>query len=377
MIIVKGFFYFRTEENVYNRYENMIICMVGVLFLKRIRNWPLITIIITLVIAVTATVTPHSVGAAQSTAALSKVSSHVIPNLVKQVNPAVVMIIGQDPLLLEEVEDPRDALGFGSGFVIASDGWIVTNAHVVKGLKDAKVIFQDGKKYDVVKSLVDVETDIALVKINAKNLRTLKLASNRAKVELGETVVAFGVPLQVKLRNSVSAGIVSGLDRNIDEPYRYLQTDAAINPGNSGGPLVNLRGEVIGVNTLKAFGEDVDTLGFAVPVDTVRWVVAEMLQHSKVRRASIGIMLEESWAASYGLPTKEGLTITEVKAANAKKAGLSKGDKMLAVNGQPVQTIVDVNEALKGVLPGKTIKVKVKQRVNGKVVERKVTLGKK
>ncbi|MBD8498291.1 S1C family serine protease [Paenibacillus arenosi] len=345
--------------------------------MKRIRSLPLFTMIITLVIAVTATVAPHSVGAAQSSAALAKVSSNVIPNLVKQVNPAVVMIIGQDPLLLEEVGDPRDALGFGSGFVIRSDGWIVTNAHVVKGLKDAKVIFQDGKKYDVVKSLVDIETDIALVKINAKNLKTLKLASNSMKVELGETVIAFGVPLQVKLRNSVSAGIVSGMDRNIDEPYRYLQTDAAINPGNSGGPLVNLRGEVIGVNTLKAFGEDVDTLGFAVPADTVRWVVTEMLQHSKVRRASIGIMLEESWAASYGLPTKEGLTITEVKAANAKKAGLSKGDKLLAVNGQPVQTIVDVNEALKGVLPGKTIKVKVKQRVNGKVVERKVTLGKK
>ncbi|MGZ9586223.1 S1C family serine protease [Paenibacillus marinisediminis] len=297
-----------------------------------------------------------------------------IPSVVKKVSPSVVAIIGQDKEMVSKVKDPRDAIIHGTGVVIRQEGWIVTNAHVISGMQKPLVVTPDGKSYPVTKIYSDELTDLALIRIEAKGLKPATLAPESRKTEVGETVVAVGTPISFALQNSVTAGIVSGMDRVVDNGYKLIQTDAAINPGNSGGPLVNMDGEVIGINTLKYYGEYIDNMGFAIPVDTVRWVVNDFLNYGELRRPSIGIAVEENWAASVGLPTDRSLKITNVISPQAKNAGIKAGDTLLEVNGKEVCTLADVNEALKGQLPGDTAKLTLLSK--GKKTSVNVTLGK-
>lgn len=301
-----------------------------------------------------------------------EVSLRSVPDVVQEASPSVVSIVGQDMELTDEGVDPRDALIIGSGFVIRKEGWIVTNAHVMESMKKPMVITSDGKTYDVDKVIADKKTDLAIIHIKAKNLKPLVLAADSSQPEVGETVIAIGTPFYLSLHNTVTVGVVSGLGRDDDYDYKLLQTDAAINPGNSGGPLLNMKGEVVGINVQKYYGEDVDNVGFSIPADTVRWVVEQLLINGKLTHPMIGLEIETSWAALVGLPTERSLKIIDVWSEQAKKSGIRVGDTLLAVNGQPVHLFIDINEALKGKLPGD--KVKLLMLSNNKKVEVSVIL---
>jgi serine protease Do len=294
-----------------------------------------------------------------------------IAQVVKDTSPSVVAIIGK-PVDSRSSKSAgnRFNLAHGTGIVIKSDGWIVTNAHVVKDMDNIVVVTYDGKQYAGHAELTDEESDLALVKIDAEDLPEAKFA-DQADVEVGETVVAIGTPISFALRNSVTVGVISGTDRSIHSTYRLLQTDAAINPGNSGGALVNLKGEIIGINSLKFAAVGVDNLGFAIPAETVEYVLRQYFEYGEVRRPSLGFELEESWAAIVGLPSNEPLKVTRVK-EQAEQEGIQVGDELYSINDVNVNTLVDLNENLKKYAPGDTVKVMLQSA--GDLVERDITL---
>lgn len=297
------------------------------------------------------------------------VKASLVPDVIKEVSPSVVAIIGKPA---DEKKANRFALSHGTGVIVKSDGWIVTNAHVVQNMERIVVVTADGKEYSGSRKQVDAASDLALVKINAKGLKTAKLASTPLKVEVGETVIAIGTPVSFSLRNTATVGVISGMNRSVSSDYNLLQTDAAINPGNSGGPLVNLKGEVVGINSMKFVDVDIDSMGFAIPADTVRYVLEHFDKYGKVKRASLGLELEESWSAVVGLPTEEPMTVLSATSPNARKIGIAAGDQLYAVNGKQVSTIVELNELLKAFLPGQTVSVTLLS--DGDLVTRKLVL---
>jgi serine protease Do len=224
--------------------------------------------------------------------------------------------------------------GVGSGFVLAADGLIVTNYHVIKGAEKLTVTMADGTKHAGKVIGTDPGSDLALVRISAKGLTALKLADPKS-LRVGQFVVAVGSPLG--LSQTVTSGILSAINRdiNLNSRVNFLQTDAPINPGNSGGPLLNLRGEVIGVNTaIAARGQGI---GFAVPVDTLATVLPQLQAKGQVERAWLGVGIgdlpEDKSQLFY--PTEYGVLVGRVeKNGPADKAGLKAGDVILSMNGQ-------------------------------------------
>ncbi|MDB5053900.1 MAG: hypothetical protein JWM44_1950 [Bacilli bacterium] len=294
-----------------------------------------------------------------------------VPAAIAKVSPAVVGIIGKPDDSESQNSDNRFSLAHGTGIIIKSDGWIVTNAHVVKNMKNLTVVTTTGKQYAVKETKLDEESDIALVKIAATELPTAKLADH-LNVQVGETVVAIGTPISFSLRNSVSVGVISGIDRSIHSTYRLLQTDAAINPGNSGGPLVNLKGEVVGINSLKFAEVGVDSLGFSIPIETVNYVTGQLFKYGKVKRPYSGLELEESWAAVVGLPTNEPLTVASVETSSpSAAAGIKQGDVIYSIDSVNVSTLIDFNEQLKKYLPGDQAKLMILS--NGDLITKTIT----
>nr|WP_249436051.1 trypsin-like peptidase domain-containing protein [Paenibacillus sp. Marseille-Q4541] len=295
-----------------------------------------------------------------------------VPEVVEKVSPSVVGIIGRPEGGEETGGSDRYNLTHGTGVIIRSNGWIVTNAHVIDGLTEAVVVTSDGKSYKIVESYSDPVSDIAIIKINAKSLKVAKLASSSEQTRVGETVIAIGTPVSFSLRNSATVGVVSGLNRGVNASYRLIQSDTAINPGNSGGPLVNLKGEVVGINSMKFAALGVENTGFSIPAETVNYVIKHYFTYGEVMRASLGLELEESWSAIVGLPTEDPLTITSVLSKEAKKAGIQEGDELYSIAGKRVTSVVDINELLKNYLPGQ--KVKLLMQSGGDIVTRQVVL---
>jgi serine protease Do len=295
----------------------------------------------------------------EKTKTISYKKTNTVPEAIAKVSPAVVGIIGKPDETETSDSDNRFSLAHGTGVIIKADGWIVTNAHVVKNMKNLTVVTTSGKQYTAKAMNIDEESDLALVKITATGLPIAKFA-DKLNVQVGETVVAIGTPISFSLRNSVSVGVISGIDRSIHSTYRLLQTDAAINPGNSGGPLINLKGEVVGINSLKFAAVGVDSLGFAIPIDTVNYVIQHFFKYGKVKRPYSGLELEESWAAVVGLPTTEPLTVTSVVTGSpAGIAGIKKGDVIYSLDAINVSTLIDFNEQLRKYLPGDKAKFMV------------------
>jgi serine protease Do len=286
--------------------------------------------------------------------------------LTRKVWPSVVQIMVSSYGARPE-SDPTDASlvvgrqrSIGSGFVIDADGYILTNAHVVSGARRVQIVLPAGNADGTLATAlsgrsaliparvvgITSELDLALLKVDGMKLPALPLA-HYSEVRQGETVFAFGSP--VGLRNSLTHGLVSAVARQIDpdSPLIYIQTDAPINPGNSGGPLVNIRGEVVGVNTfiVSQTGGN-DGLGFAIPSATARTAVRQLRQFGYLRRQEVGMSLQTitpTLAASLVLSRDYGVIVSDVwPGGPAEAAGLKEGDILLSVDGQPADNLPTV-----------------------------------
>lgn len=290
-------------------------------------------------------------------------NDETVPRIIQEVSPCVVGIIGnhKDTGYSAYNSKYSEDVIHGTGVIIKSNGEILTNAHVVSEMDKILVILADGSGYEASLKCIDEESDLATVKIKKTGLPTAKLGSEK-DIIIGKTIIAIGNPISISLRNSASIGIISGVGRSVNSSYRLLQTDAAINPGNSGGPLVNLKGEVIGINSSKFTGEGIEGIGFSIPVSTVNYIIGQFDKFGRVMRPYLGAVFEEGWAAKIGLPSMEGIQIMAVEAGSpAETAKLKEGDILYELNGAKVNSIVDLNEELKKYLPGASIDLKIKR----------------
>jgi serine protease Do len=265
--------------------------------------------------------------------------------------------------------------GVGSGFVISRDGYILTNNHVVEGADQIKVKLANGKEFDGKVIGRDPKTDLAVIKIEGSaDLQALSLG-NSDDLKVGSWVVAIGSPFG--LEQTVTAGIVSAKGRVIGSgPYdNFIQTDASINPGNSGGPLVNLKGEVVGINTaIIASGQGI---GFAIPVNMAKEVVPQLEQKGHVTRGWLGVGIQEvtpALAKSFDLKEKKGALVSQVyKGSPAEKAGIEQGDIILQFDGKDVADSKDLPRIVASTPVGKSVTIKLLR--NGKPMEHEVKVG--
>ena len=256
----------------------------------------------------------------------------------------------------------------GSGFIISSDGYIVTNYHVVKGATSVKVTLYNGDTYDAAVIGGDSDYDVAIIKINAGGLPAVTLG-NSADVNVGDTVLAIGNPLG-ELTFSMSQGIVSCCDRaiNVDgTPFNMIQVDASINPGNSGGPLVNLYGEVVGIVSAKYSSYSnttVEGLGFAIPISDVQAIITDIIENGQVTgKAYLAIKagtMTEQMAAQYDIDITEGVFVYSTESGGAgEKAGLQLGDVITKLNDTAITSMTDLTMAKKSYKAGDTVTLTV------------------
>ncbi|MBZ0202545.1 MAG: Do family serine endopeptidase [Ignavibacteria bacterium] len=282
---------------------------------------------------------------------------------------------GQNP-------DPGPQMGSGSGVIISKDGFIVTNNHVVKGAGDhgIKVVLTDKREYDAKVIGTDENTDLAVIKIEANDLPVMSLG-NSDNIQVGEWVLAIGNPLG--LNYTVTAGIVSALGRNIGVNgggyaiENFIQTDAAINPGNSGGALVDVSGQLVGINSaIKTNTGYYQGYGFAIPVNIVKTVTQELIKSGKVVRGYIGVQIQtvdETMAKGLGLDKSRGVLVQSVqKGGGGDEAGLEAGDVILSVDGKEVNASNELQVIINSKRPGDVAKLTVFR--DGKTMEKDVTL---
>jgi S1-C subfamily serine protease len=281
--------------------------------------------------------------------------SRAVITAAEKVSPSVVYIEVQQAQRSRRGSAPRvpqESRGSGSGFIFTPDGFILTNSHVVHGAKRIEVTVADGRKYEADLIGDDPDTDLAVIRINAPNLVPVHLGEAQ-RVRVGQLVVAIGNPYGFQY--TVTAGVISALGRSLRAQSGRLmddviQTDAALNPGNSGGPLVNSRGEVVGVNTamiLPAQG-----ICFATSIDTAKFVASRLIRDGKVSRSYIGVAgqnvpLPRRIVRYYDLAVESGILIVSFEANSpARKAGLREGDIIVAFDDQPIAGIDDLHKLL-------------------------------
>lgn len=269
----------------------------------------------------------------------------------------------------------------GSGIIYSEDGYIITNNHVIEEAADSSsatvtITLNDGTDYEAEIIGRDETTDLALLKIDAKGLDAAKIG-NSDELQVGEIAVAIGNPLGSKFAGSVTAGYISALDRTLtidSTTYKLIQTDAAINPGNSGGALVNAKGEVIGINSAKISSTGVEGLGFAIPINDALEIIEQLKTTGKIIRPYIGIYgidLDEATARRNKLV--EGVYVYQVYTNSpAQKAGLSRGDIIVGIDGKDITTKQELNEIKNSKNIGDTVVLKVYR--DGKYENISVTL---
>lgn len=264
-------------------------------------------------------------------------------------------------------QQPQLAQGFGSGVIISENGYIVTNNHVIEDAQNIKVILNDKREFDAKLVGTDPSTDIALLKIDAKDLSFLTYGDSNA-LKLGEWVLAVGNPFN--LTSTVTAGIVSATGRNLrmnEDQYSieaFIQTDAAVNPGNSGGALVNQQGNLVGINTAIASRTgSYAGYSFAVPVTIVKKVVNDLKEYGEVQRALLGVNISDvnaDKAKELKLDKVEGVYIGGVpENGAAKQAGIKEGDVIIQVDGEPIKNTAELQEKISQYRPGDNVKVVV------------------
>lgn len=253
--------------------------------------------------------------------------------------------------------------GIGSGFIVSSDGVVLTNAHVVAGADSVTVKLSDRREFKAKVVGSDAQTDIAVIRIEAKNLPVVKLGDSKS-ARVGDWVLAIGSPYGFE--NTVTAGIISATSRALpDGAYvPFIQTDAAVNPGNSGGPLFNMRGEVIGINSqIYSQTGGYQGLAFAIPIDVAMKVQRQLVETGRVERGRIGVSIQEvsqNLAKSFGMDMPRGALVASVeKDGPAAKAGIEPGDVIIAVNGVKVETSSQLPPMIADIKPGESAKLEV------------------
>jgi Do/DeqQ family serine protease len=320
-----------------------------------------------------------------------EVPKNYVTQVVEKVGPAVVRIDASrtittnapeiDPFFREffgssipNVPQEQIQRGFGSGFIVSADGLILTNAHVVDGADKVEVKLKDGRSFKGQVVGTDSVTDVAVIKIEANNLPSVTFADS-TKLEPGEWAIAIGNPLG--LDNTVTTGIVSATGRNssqigvADKRVSFIQTDAAINPGNSGGPLLNAKGEVIGINT--AIIQNAQGLGFAIPIDTAHNIAETLIAKGKVDHPFLGIEMAEvtpelkeqlKTQKNWEIQADRGILIVGViPNSPADKAGLKAGDVIQQLGGQTVNNPNEVQEAVEKTQVGSSLPISLERNL--------------
>ncbi len=274
---------------------------------------------------------------------------------------------------------PQTNKSTGSGVVLSSKGYIVTNNHVIRGATEVEVTLFDNRKYQAEVIGTDPSTDLAVLKIDAPNLPTVEMA-NSDEAKIGEWVLAVGNPFELNF--TVTAGIISAKARNINILGRqsvesFIQTDAAVNPGNSGGALVNTKGQLLGINTAIATPTGSYTgYSFAVPINLVKKVVGDLMEYGEVRRGYLGVMIQDlnsDLAKEKNLTLSEGVYVNDlVKGAAAEQAGLRIGDIILKVNGVATKSVPSLQEQIASRNPGDEVILTVYRK--NKIEELKLKL---
>lgn len=342
--------------------------------------------------------------APETTYATPEQTSKAFTMVAKQAIPAVVFIKvqggDQEDEGIENYQNPYDfysddffnrffgftprktpkqqQLSQGSGFIVTADGYVMTNAHVVKGANKMSVVLNDGREMDATLVGLDTHTDIAIIKIQGKNFPFVTLGDSEA-MDIGEWVVAIGSPFQ--LEASLTVGVISAKGRQnlrITDLEDFIQTDAAINPGNSGGPLLNLKSQVIGINTaIVSRSGGYMGIGFAIPSNMAKQIMNQIIKNGSVTRGYLGVSLQpvdKDIADAFNLERPEGALVSEVlKDSPADKAGLKQGDIIVECNDLPVKAIGSLRNEISLMDPGSKIKLKINR--NGKMSTLTVTLG--
>jgi serine protease Do len=302
--------------------------------------------------------------------------------IVERSGPAIVNISSTGPSKTAATIDPNDpmfeffrrfglpsphggapARGMGSGFIVSAEGLILTNAHVVDGADEVTVKLTDKREFKAKVVGLDKLTDVAVLRINAGNLPVVRLG-DPSRTRVGEWVLAIGSPFGFE--NSVTAGIVSAKSRSLasDSYVPFIQTDVAVNPGNSGGPLLNLDGEVIGINSqIYSRSGGYQGVSFAIPINVALNVQEQLLQHGKVRHGRLGVAIQEvsqSLAESFGLKSSAGALVSSVeKGSPAAAAGLEAGDIILKLNDTEIGRSSDLPPLVSAIKPGTQVKLQI------------------
>ncbi len=301
-----------------------------------------------------------------------------VTQIAEVVGPSVVGIVINQTYTTWNGGVYEQESGNGSGIIISSDGYIITNSHVIEGASAIDVVLNSGERYPAEIIGMDSKTDLAVIKINAKNLPAAVLGKS-ADLKVGELAVAIGNPLGLEFQGSVTAGVISALNRTMEvdgRQYTLVQTDAAINPGNSGGPLVNKYGQVIGINTVKISSSTAEGMGFAIPIDVAVPIIEELISKGYVSgRPQIGVSIRdisETMSIYYNLPV--GIYVVSVSpGSGAEKADIKSGDVIIKADGKTVTTSDELNDVRDTHKVGEKIKLTVVR--DGKTMDISVTLG--
>jgi len=309
----------------------------------------------------------------QQSKAMAAVIQHVLPavvhiNVVKTVqaqnqmpdifnDPFFQRFFGQQMPPQQQAPQKREEKGLGTGFIVSPDGYILTNNHVAGDADKITVKLRDGREFQAKLIGADPGTDLAVVKIPAKDLPTVQFGDSR-QLEVGETVIAIGNPFG--LEQTVTKGIVSAKGRSqlgLSEYEDFIQTDASINPGNSGGPLIDVTGKVVGVDTaiFSRSGGNMG-IGFAIPSDLAQHIMKALMKDGAVHRGFLGVSIQDltsDLAQAMNLKVNEGVLVSGVESNSpASKAGMRQGDVIVAFNGQPVHTANELRVRVADVDPG-------------------------
>jgi len=306
------------------------------------------------------------------------------PEIVDMVGPAVVGIVSKSTATYGYYgffgfETPQEQSSSGSGVIISSDGYIVTNNHVIENANEVKVILNTNENYTAKVIGTDSRTDLAVLKIDASELPFAKMGES-SQLRVGDTAIAIGNPLGQEFAGTTTQGIISGLNRSVtidNKQLNLIQTDAAINPGNSGGALVNAYGQLIGINTAKISSSSLEGLGFAIPIDEAKPIIEDLIDNGYVRgRPVIGIggrAVTERDAEVYENLTVGVYVSSMTPDSPAYLAGIKIGDIITACDGKKVETVEDINEIKNKKQPGDKMTVTVYRQ--GKKLDIELVLG--